>query len=46
MTWNRGKRNCVHDEGDKRPRRDDKAQTTVMMMRSLSKGLGRMTRHR
>ena len=40
MTWNRGKRNCVHDEGDKRPRRDDKAQTTVMMMRSLSKDNG------
>ena len=39
MTWNRGKRNCVHDEGDKRPRRDDKAQMTVMM-RSLSKDNG------
>lgn len=40
MTWNKGKRGCVHDEGDKRHRRDDKAQATVMMRRSLSKDNG------
>ena len=35
MTWNRGKRGCVHDEGDGRPRRYEKTQTTVMMRRGL-----------
>ena len=40
MSWNKGKRGCAHDAGDKRPRRDDKAQMTVMMRRSLSKDNG------